>query len=104
MDPVFVHALSLGLVGNFSKTIQYTGLICKTIFSEFDMYRIMVQICHDNILNKYICNFNANYDITCHWILEIYYFFINYLEKRLPFYRQLYLTYIIIGLLLHVYW
>jgi hypothetical protein len=22
MDPVFVHALSLGLVGNFSKTIQ----------------------------------------------------------------------------------
>lgn len=82
MDPVFVHALSLDLVGNFSKTIQYRGLICKTIFSEFDMYRNMVQICHDNIWNKYICNLNANNDITCHWILEIYYFFINYLEKK----------------------
>jgi hypothetical protein len=29
----FFHALSLGLVSNFSKTIQYRGLICKTIFS-----------------------------------------------------------------------
>ena len=72
---------------------------CSTIIFLF--------VTFSNILKyKYICNFKANYYITCHWILEIYiYFFINYLEKKTAFLQTIVFDlYIIIGLFLHLYW
>ena len=42
---------------------------CSTIIFLFATF--------SNILKyKYICNCKVNYYITCHWILEIYYFFL----------------------------
>ena len=48
---------------------------CSTIIFLFATF--------SNILKyKYICNFKVNYYITCHWILEIYYFFYKLFRRK----------------------
>jgi hypothetical protein len=63
---------------------------CSTIIFLFATF--------SNILKyKYICNFKVNYYITCHWILEIYYFFhthiIVLIWKITFFWRKIYYQY-----------
>ena len=48
---------------------------CSTIIFLFATF--------SNILKyKYICNFKVNYYITCHWILEIYYFLYKLFRRK----------------------
>ena len=45
----FFHALSLGLHGNFSASLQYRSSVCKQIYNNFMTYKSLIDLCHDNI-------------------------------------------------------